>query len=64
MIGPGAALEVDSSALEAHGVFPLISFGSCEGDFASVTVTGHGTVVKTASGYVLDRSAGTIVIMR
>ena len=64
MIGPGAALEVDSSALEAHGVFPLISFGSCEGDFASVTVTGHGTVVKTASGYVLDRSAGTVILFR
>jgi hypothetical protein len=63
-IGPGATLEVDSSALEVHGVFPLISFGSCEGDFASVTVTGRGTVVKTATGYVLDRSARTMVIIR
>ena len=59
-----ATLEVDSTALEAHGIFPLISFGSCEGDFASITVTGHGTVVKRAGGYVLDRSAGTMVIMR
>ena len=63
-IGPGAALEVDSTALEDHGVFPLISFGSCEGDFASVTVTGSGAVVKTASGYVLDRSSGTMLIFR
>ena len=63
-IGPGATLEVDSTALEAHGIFPLISFGTCEGDFASVTVTGHGTVVKTASGYMLDRSSGTMVIIR
>ena len=63
-IGPGATLEVDSSALEAHGIFPLISFGSCEGDFASVTLTGRGTVVKTATGYVLDRSSGTMVILR
>ena len=63
-IGPGATLEVDSSALESHGIFPLISFGSCEGDFASITVTGHGTVVKRATGYVLDRSSGTMVIIR
>ena len=63
-IGPGATLEVDSTALEARGLFPLISFGSCEGDFASVTLTGHGTVVKTANGYVLDRSTGTMVIIR
>ncbi len=63
-IGPGATLEVDSTALEAHGIFPLISFGTCEGDFASVTVTGPGAVVKTASGYVLDRSSGTMVIIR
>ena len=63
-IGPGATLEVDSTALEAHGIFPLISFGTCEGDFASVAVTGRGTVVKTATGYVLDRSSGTIVIIR
>ena len=63
-IGPGATLEVDSTALEDHGVFPLISFGSCEGDFASVTVTGHGTVVKTATGYALDRSSGTMLIFR
>ena len=63
-IGPGATLEVDSTALEARGQFPLISFGSCEGDFASITVTGHGTVVKRAGGYVLDRSASTTVIVR
>ena len=63
-IGPGTTLEVDSTALEDHGVFPLISFGSCEGDFASVTVTGPGVVVKTASGYVLDRSSGTMLIFR
>ena len=63
-IGPGATLEVDSTALEAHGIFPLISFGSCAGEFASVTLTGPGTVVKTASGYVLDRSTGTMVIIR
>jgi hypothetical protein len=63
-IGPGATLEVDSTALEARGQFPLISFGTCEGDFASVTVTGHGTVVKTASGYVLDRSSGTALFLR
>ena len=63
-IGPGATLEVDSTELEAHGVFPIISFGTCEGDFASITVTGHGTVVKRATGYVLDRSARTMVIIR
>ena len=63
-IGPGATLEVDSTALEARGQFPLISFGSCEGDFASITMTGHGTVVKRAGGYVLDRSSGTTVIVR
>ena len=63
-IGPGATLEVDSTALEDHGVFPLISFGTCEGDFASVSVTGRGAVVKTANGYVLDRTAGTVLIFR
>ena len=63
-IGPGATLEVDSTALEARGIFPLISFGSCEGDFASITVTGHGAVVKRAGGYVLDRAARTMVIIR
>ena len=63
-IGPGATLEVDSSALETHGIFPLISFGTCEGDFASINVTGHGAVVKRATGYVLDRSARTMVIIR
>ena len=63
-IGPGATLEVDSTALEDRGRFPLISFGSCEGDFASVTVTGRGSVVKTASGYVLDRSSGTVLFLR
>ncbi len=63
-IGPGATLEVDSSALEAHRIFPLISFGSCEGDFASITVTGHGTVAKTAAGYVLDRTTGTMILFR
>ena len=63
-IGPGATLEVDSTALEARGQFPLISFGSCEGDFASVAVTGPGSVRKTATGYVLDRSTGTTVIVR
>ena len=63
-IGLGATLEVDSTALEAHGIFPLISFGTCEGDFASVAVTGRGTVVKTATGYVLDRSSGTMMIFR
>jgi hypothetical protein len=63
-IGPGATLEVDSTALEAHGLFPLISFGTCEGDFASIAVTGHGTVVKRAGGYVLDRTSGTVVILR
>ena len=63
-IGPGVTLEVDSSALEAHGIFPLISFGTCEGDFASVTVTGRGTVVKNSTGYALDRSTGTMLIIR
>ena len=63
-IGPGATLEVDASALENDGRYPLISFGSCEGDFASVTVTGLGTVVKTASGYLLDRFSGTVLIFR
>ena len=63
-IGPGAMLEVDSTALEARGLFPLITFGSCVGDFASITMTGHGTVVKRAGGYVLDRSSGTMVIVR
>ncbi|MBQ6009501.1 MAG: LamG domain-containing protein [Kiritimatiellae bacterium] len=63
-IGPGATLEVDSTTLEARGLFPLISFGTCEGDFASITVTGRGSVRKTTTGYVLDRSAGTIVIFR
>ena len=63
-IGPGATLEVDSTALEARGVFPLISFGSCEGEFASVTVTGRGTVVKTGTGYVLDRLSGTTILVR
>ena len=63
-IGPGVTLEVDSTALEARGRFPLISFGSCEGDFASITVNGHGTVVKRAGGYVLDRSSSTVVIIR
>ena len=63
-IGPGATLEVDSTALEAHGQFPLIAFGSCEGDFASVTVAGRGSVVKTASGYMLDRSSGTMLLFR
>ena len=63
-IGPGATLEVDSTALEGRGQFPLISFGSCEGDFASVTVTGRGTVVKNSTGYALDRSTGTMLIIR
>ena len=63
-IGPGATLEVDSTALEARGLFPLISFDSCEGDFASITVTGRGSVRKTSSGYVLDRSSSTTVIVR
>ncbi len=63
-IGPGATLEVDASALEKDGRYPLISYGSCEGDFASVNVTGVGTVVKTASGYVLDRFSHTTVIIR
>ena len=63
-IGPGAMLEVDSTALETRGQFPLISFGTCEGDFASITVTGRGSVRKTSSGYVLDRSSGTMVIVR
>ena len=63
-IGPGAMLEVDSTALEARGQFPLISFGTCEGDFASVAVTGRGSVRKTATGYVLDRSSSTTVIVR
>ena len=63
-IGPGVTLEVDSTALEARGRFPLISFGSCEGDFTSITVNGHGTVVKRAGGYVLDRSSSTTVIVR
>ena len=63
-IGPGATLEVDSTALEARGLFPLIFFGSCEGDFASVAVTGPGSVRKTASGYVLDRSSGTLLLFR
>ena len=63
-IGPGATLEVDSTALEARGQFPLISFGTCEGDFASITVTGRGSVRKTSSGYVLDRSSSTTVIVR
>ena len=63
-IGPGATLEVDSTALEDYGIFPLISFGSCEGDFASVAVTGPGSVRKTATGYVLDRSSGTMILFR
>ena len=64
MIGPGAMLEVDATALADDGHYPLISFGSCKGDFASVSVTGRGTVVKTASGYLLDRSSGTVLIVR
>ena len=63
-IGPGATLEVDSTALEAHGIFPLISYGSCAGEFASITLTGPGAVVKRAGGYVLDRSSRTMVIIR
>ena len=63
-IGPGVTLEVDASAFDGHGLFPLISFGSCEGDFSSVSVTGGGAVVKTSRGYVLDRSSGTVLILR
>ena len=63
-IGPGSTLEVDASALEKDGRYPLISFGTCAGDFASMNVTGLGTVVKTASGYLLDRSSGTMLILR
>ena len=67
-IGPGATLEVDASALEKDGRYPLISYGSCEGDFASVNVTGTGTVVKgSVNGqacYLLDRFTGTMVILR
>ena len=63
-IGPGATLEVDATALDGHGVFTLISFGSCEGDFSSVSVTGGGAVVKTSRGYVLDRSSGTVLTLR
>ena len=63
-IGPGSTLEVDASALEKDGRYPLISFGTCAGNFASMNVTGLGTVVKTASGYVLDRSSGTMLIFR
>jgi hypothetical protein len=29
-----------------------------------VTVTGRGTVVKTGTGYVLDRSSGTTILVR
>ena len=67
-IGPGATLEVDASALEKDGRYPLISYGSCEGDFASVNVTGVGTVVKGTvggqAGYWLDRFTGTMLILR
>ena len=67
-IGPGATLEVDASALEKDGRYPLISYGSCEGDFASVNVTGVGTVVKGTvngqTGYWLDRFTGTMLILR
>ena len=63
-IDPGATLEVDASALEKDGRYPLFSYGSCEGDFASVNVTGLGTVEKTSSGYLLNRSSGTVLIFR
>ena len=67
-IGPGATLEVDASALENDGRYPLISYGSCEGDFASVNVTGVGTVVKGIvngqTGYWLHRFTGTMLILK
>ncbi len=67
-IGPGATLEVDSTALEKDGRYPLIACGTCEGDFASVSVTGIGVVEKGVvngqSGYWLTRATGTMVILR
>ncbi|MBQ6338440.1 MAG: hypothetical protein IJI36_04770 [Kiritimatiellae bacterium] len=63
-IGPGATLEVDATALEKDGRYPLIAYGTCAGDFTSVTVTGRGTVVKTPDGYLLDRASGTVLLFR
>ena len=63
-IGPGATLEVDATALEKDGRYPLIAYGTCAGDFTSVTVTGRGKVVKTPDGYLLDRTSGTVLLFR
>ena len=67
-IGPGATLEVDASALTEDGVYPLIAYGTCAGDFSSVTVTGLGIVEKATingqAGYWLNRSSGTVLIFR
>lgn len=67
-LGGNVTLAVDTTKLTARGVFPLVTFGSDEGAFASVTVQGPGSVrratVKGVTGYWLDRSAGTLIIMR
>lgn len=63
-IGPGVALEVDSTAMEEKGLFPLITFASREGDFESITVTGRGSVLKTDTGYYLDRTGATVLLVR
>ena len=67
-LGDQVTLAVDSTRLTARGVFPLMTFTSDEGVFASVTLQGPGSVcrrtVKGVMGYWLDRSAGTLILFR
>ena len=68
-IGEGATLSVDVSDYAGDGAtFPLITFASCSGNFASVNVVGAASgsvsVEKTSGGYFLKFKKATLIMMK